>query len=193
MVNQGVGSGRTIQRNRNVTSGPTTETAQPAQQVADTARQTVSKATETAKQQADNQRQKVSGGLDRVAQTLHETGDNLRQNQQGMLGEYIEKAATKVEQASGYLNERSVDQIISDVESYARREPAILLGVAVGIGFLAARLIKASTGRATSGLRGQTLRYTTPAYTADRDMPVVGPAYETRPGVASRYGNGPQV
>src|SRR2546421_12751885 len=106
MVNQGVGSGRTIQRNRNVTSGPTTETAQPAQQVADTARQTVSKATETAKQQADNQRQKVSGGVDRGAQTLHETGDNLGQNQQGMLGGYIGKAGTKEEQDSGCLTER---------------------------------------------------------------------------------------
>jgi hypothetical protein len=104
----------------------------------------------------------------------------------------VHKAAGTVERASGYLEEHSVDEIIADVESYARREPAIVLGVAVGIGFLAARLVKAATRRSSSS-QGETLRYRAPAYKATREVPVLSPQYESRPGVSQRYGNGPQV
>lgn len=189
MANERVG-GVTTSTTRGRPSTPGTgQAAQPVQQVRDTAKQTMVQATDTAKQQADRQLNNLSDGLDQVAQTLHEAGDSMRQNNQGMVGGYIDKAADQVERVSDYVRMRSVDDIVDDVQSYARREPVVTIGVALGVGFIAARLLKASLGR-TQPDRGTTISYRTPAYSADRIDPVIDEQYATRGSLGNRYGNG---
>jgi ElaB/YqjD/DUF883 family membrane-anchored ribosome-binding protein len=150
----------------------------------------MAQATDTAKQQADRQLDNVSDGLDQVVQTLHQAGDSMRQNNQGMVGGYIDKAADQVERVSDYVRVRSVDDIVDDVQSYARREPVIAIGVALGVGFIAARLLKASLGRKQPQRRMPMSQYQTPAYSADRMDPVIDETYRTPGTIGNRYGNG---
>jgi ElaB/YqjD/DUF883 family membrane-anchored ribosome-binding protein len=190
MVNQRVGGSATPTPKSRASGTTGGQTGQVTQQVSDTARETVSKATETAKQQADTQLNRLSGGLERIAETLHETSGNLRQQDQGMVAGYVEKAASQVERASDYLRVSTANDIIEDVQSYARREPVVAIGVAVGVGFLAARLLKASMRSGTPGGSGQTLRYQTRAYSTSRTNPSLESQYAV-PGVTTnRYGNG---
>ena len=175
-------------------SRPTTaasgQPAQAVQQVSDTARQTMTQATETAKQQANRQLDKVSDGLEQVAQTLHQAGDSLRENNQAAVGTYVDKAAGQIERASTYVRVRSVEEIIEDVQGYARREPVVTIGVALGIGFIAARLLKASLGRANPQGSNDRSRYQTPAYFADRTDSMTRDPYGVTGSSVNRYGDG---
>lgn len=170
-------------------SAASAQPPQAVQQVSDTARQTMTQATQTAKQQANRQLDNVSDGLEQVAQTLHQAGDSLRENNQGAIATYVDKAAGQIERASTYVRVRSVDDIVEDVQSYARREPMMTIGVALGVGFLAARLLKASMGRAT-GQGTNDARYRTRAYFADRTDPMTRDPYAAGGTSVNRYGDG---
>lgn len=183
MVNQRSTTTTTTPRSRPAGSNVPGQSGQAVQQVTDTAKETVSKATDAVQQQADTQLDRVGSGLERVAETLHETGDTLRQNDQAMVGDYVHKAAGQIERASDYLQTHSVSDIIEEVQSYARREPVVTIAVAAGIGFLAARLLKASmrSGATSGGASTWDYRTTRSA------NPVIEAQYA--PG-GSRYGNG---
>lgn len=117
-----------------------------SQQVSDKAKETIGQVADTAKQQADSQRERLAGGLNQFAESLRQTGQTMQERDQPLVGDYAHKAASQVERAAGYMSEHTVDQIIGDVQDFARREPALVLGGAFALGFLAARFLKAGGG-----------------------------------------------
>jgi len=119
------------------------------QQVTDKTKETIGDVANAAKQQADNQRERLANGIEQVAGSLRQTGEALSQRDQNLAGDYAQKAASQVERAADYLRERSVEQMVGDVQDFARREPALLLGGAFALGFLAARFLKVG-GRSAS-------------------------------------------
>ena len=55
-----------------------------------------------------------------------------------------EHAADGLERLSGKLGSKDLNGLVRDVESFARSQPAVILGMAVAAGFLAARFLKSS-------------------------------------------------
>ena len=91
--------------------------------------------------QKDGAAQALSG----VAQAVRQIGDQIQQSGQAPLAKYANDAATQIEQTSTYLHEKSVDQLISDVEGFARRQPALFVAGGLVLGVIAARFIKSSS------------------------------------------------
>src|SRR5215217_3478282 len=58
-----------------------------------------------------------------------------------------EKAAEQAERLSGYLSERDANELLREVEDFARNRPAVFLGGAFAIGIAAARFLKSSAGQ----------------------------------------------
>lgn len=109
--------------------------------------QAVEQARGSAFQMMDQQKGRAAEGLGSVAQALHQTADSLQGNDQGALGQYAHRAADTVEQISSQLRDKSVEQLLSEAERFARREPEVFLGGAVLLGLLASRFLKASSRR----------------------------------------------
>src|SRR5205814_9180472 len=63
---------------------------------------------------------------------------------------YAGRVAEIVEGASTYLQEHSLDDLTGEVERFAWRNPAIFLGAAFGMGFLASRFLKSSADGGSS-------------------------------------------
>jgi len=114
-----------------------------ASTVATQARNTVEGRFETRKDRAVQ-------GLGDVAEALRHTGERLRSQDKTDLTEYIERAADRVEAASGYVQNKSLGQIMGDVERFARREPALFLGGAFVIGLVGGRFLKSSGSQISS-------------------------------------------
>ena len=57
---------------------------------------------------------------------------------------YTNTAAQKLEDVAGYFETRNVREMARDLEGFARRNPAVFLGAAFGLGFLAARFLKST-------------------------------------------------
>jgi hypothetical protein len=129
---------------------------QQGQQIAQQARQQAgdlaNRGTEQLKSQLANQKHEASQRMVPVQSALRETGQQLRKQGQGSVAGYADKAADQVERFSGYLRETEVDEIMDEARGFARRRPAVFLGGAVALGFLATRFLKSSSQeQASSG------------------------------------------
>ena len=82
-------------------------------------------------QMMDQQKHRAADGLGSVASALRQTGDNLQTGDQGTIGQYATRAADTVDQIAEQLREKNVEQLLSEAEQFARREPEIFLGGAV--------------------------------------------------------------
>lgn len=131
-----------------------TETQTEQQDVRQKAEQTAStiaqQAQETATTQLSSQKERAASTLSTLAGTLRESGHNVRQDQP-QIASLTDQAAQRVEGISEYIREHDVRELVGEVESFARREPAIFLGAAFAVGFLAARLLKASSASSAGG------------------------------------------
>ena len=142
----------------------TEQTKQHTQQLAQQARQQASnlasRTTEQAKSQLANQKHNASQRLTPLQSALRETAQQLRNQGQGQVGDYAEKAADQVERFSTYLRQTEVDEIMEEVRGFGRRRPGLFLGSAAAIGFFATRFLKSSSEEASSG--GYAYSTTTP-------------------------------
>jgi hypothetical protein len=127
------------------------QTQEKAGQVADQAQQMAGQVVDQAKQQAtsqlDSRKNQAVESLGTVAQALRQTGEHLRQNDQGAIAQYADKAAERVEQFTGQLRGKDVQTMVRDVERYARQQPAAFLGGAFVLGLLGARFLKSTAQR----------------------------------------------
>lgn len=83
-----------------------------------------------------------------TAAELHDFASALRgaaHDQRGTVARVAEQAADGLERLSGKLRSKDVDGLIHDVESFARSQPAVFLGMAVAAGFLAIRFLKSTS------------------------------------------------
>lgn len=134
---------------KNVAEDALGQAKEKVTQVADQAQQ-------KAKSQLAGRKDQVADNMDNVANVLRHTSEQLQGQNAGMVGEYVVKAANKLSDVSRYVRQNDIDQLLHEVEGFARREPAIALGSAFAIGVIAARFLKSSNQRrSTSGYRGQ--------------------------------------
>jgi hypothetical protein len=130
--------------------------------------------------QLDSQKERAAGSFGSTAEALRQAAQQLRDHNEAMFAQYLESAAGYVDQFSGFLKEKNVRQMIDDVEGFARREPALFVGGAFALGFLAARFLKSSSDNGMqSGTSGM------PDYAAARGQreyagsgPFTGPAHD---------------
>lgn len=122
-------------------AGPVLDQAQEkASQVADQAKQQVTS-------RLDDQKERAADGLRTVAQALRQTGQELRGQEQVGIAGYADSAAEQVERFSSYLRTTDANQIVAQVESYARRQPTLFAGGAFGLGLILARFFRSSGQR----------------------------------------------
>jgi hypothetical protein len=81
------------------------------------------------------------GGL---AEALQHTAQHLQEQNRGVVAQYAGEAAQGLERFSQTLRERDINTIMGQVEDFARRQPAVFIGSAALLGFLAARFLKSS-------------------------------------------------
>ncbi|HYG87696.1 MAG TPA: hypothetical protein VD978_15660 [Azospirillum sp.] len=95
----------------------------------------------------EQQSHRAADQVGSVAQALHSAAKQLEAENNGAVARYTGIAADRVEQFADTLRNSTIDDIVAQVEGYARRQPEIFLGAAFGIGFLFARFIKSSGER----------------------------------------------
>jgi hypothetical protein len=139
-----------------------TETAvDKAQEIAGTAQQKVSETASVAKDQAmrtatrvgEQAKNTVDARMSDVAQELGSVADVVRQTTHEVGGEnqtfahYGDRIAEQIEGVSSYLDEHSIDDVLSDVQNFARRQPAVFLGGAFMLGIMVGRFLRSSESR----------------------------------------------
>lgn len=108
----------------------------------------------TAKKQAvskiDEQKSNLAQNIGTVAQEIRTLGDNLNKSDAessvvSYAAQYGNTIADKVENFSQYLDDKNLSELVTDIERFAKRNPAVFIGSAFALGFLGARFLKSST------------------------------------------------
>lgn len=137
-------------------SAPISNAKGEAQNIVQQVRSTATDALETAKTNTaakiEEQKSTLSSGLSNVADNVRKLGDGLSTGDQRdplsrFAADYSGMAADKLDGVADYFNSHDLNAIYRDTESFARRNPAVVIGGAFALGFLAARFFKSSSDR----------------------------------------------
>jgi ElaB/YqjD/DUF883 family membrane-anchored ribosome-binding protein len=124
-------------------------------QVVDQAKTSFRQARDSASSSLNDSRHQAADRIGGIASAVRSTSEHLRSENQAGVADLTDSLAEQVERLSSYLRERNLRAVRDDVETFARRQPAVAIGVALGLGMLGARFFK-SSGR-TSGFEGKRL------------------------------------
>jgi len=122
------------------------------QDVASTAQEKAVELTEQGKSRLEeslDQRTNQAGQQARqMAQALRHGVAQLRnQGEDQQVASIAEGAADRVERLGGYLERTNGDELLRDVENFARRRPWIVASIGLAAGVVASRFLKASSER----------------------------------------------
>jgi ElaB/YqjD/DUF883 family membrane-anchored ribosome-binding protein len=113
-------------------------------QVVDQAKTSFRDARDSASSSLNNSRSQAADRIGSIAEAVRGTGDRLRSDNQTGIADLTDSLADSVERLSSYLRNRDLNEVRQDVEAFARRQPAVAIGVALAVGLVAARFIKSS-------------------------------------------------
>ena len=95
--------------------------------------------------QLDERSTKVGSQVRSLATALRRSGNDLSNEGNGNASQLTTQAADRIERVGSYLEQKSGDELMRDVERLARRRPWLLAGLGMLAGVAAARFVKASS------------------------------------------------
>jgi hypothetical protein len=99
---------------------------------------------DSATAQLTTQKDRGTDALGRVAEAVRSSTQKLREERHDTIAGYVDKAADQIENWSRRLRDKDVNELVSDVQRLARRQPAIFIGSAFALGLVGARFLKSS-------------------------------------------------
>ena len=113
-------------------------------------------AKEKLREQVDQRSTQAGQQVNTVAGDVRSVAEQLRTQGKDKPAQYAEQAAEKVESAGRWLEQADGDQILRDVENFARRNPWAIAAGGLVLGLTASRFLKASSSeRYRSSLAGE--------------------------------------
>jgi hypothetical protein len=120
------------------------EVSEQATTVADSAKDLASKASEKLLNSVEEQKAAGADFVSGMAGALRRAANEFGEVPQA--AQYIRLAANEIDSVSDAFRKRDLNQLVSDVQGFARRQPTAFLGMAVLAGFAVVRFLKTSTG-----------------------------------------------
>lgn len=90
------------------------------------------------------QKDRVTEGVSSVAQAVRQSTQQLRDNQHETIAQYVEQTVDRVERFAERMKEKDANELVRDAQQFARRNPAVFVAAAFGVGIVAARFLKSS-------------------------------------------------
>jgi hypothetical protein len=119
-----------------------------AASVAETAKDLASQASDKVVSAVEEQKAAGADFVSGVAGSIRRAASEFGQVPQA--AQYLRLAADQIDNVSGAFRRRDLNQLVSDVQGFARRQPTAFFGAAVLAGFAVVRFLKTSVG-ATAG------------------------------------------
>lgn len=127
-------------------------------QASSTAGQVASSAQEKASELKEQGKSRLAGQLDErttnvgaqarsFSGAIRRSSDDLRRDGNDAAASAAEQVAARMERLGSYLEEKNGEELLRDVEEFARNRPWLVAGAAALVGVAASRFLKASSER----------------------------------------------
>jgi hypothetical protein len=104
----------------------------------------VNRMKQSATEQLTSQKDRGIDALGSVAQAVRSSTQKLRDENHDTIASYVDTAADQIETWSRRLKEKDINELLTDVQRVARRQPAAFIASAFALGLVAARFLKSS-------------------------------------------------
>jgi len=129
------------------TASPRAQIRDMKDQMVDQAKQSFRQARDSAGSSLNQSRNQAADSIGGIASAVRGTSERLRADNRDRVADLTDNLADQVERLSSYLRDRNLGDFRRDAEEFARRQPAVAVGVALAIGVLGARFLKSGQGR----------------------------------------------
>lgn len=126
------------------TGGARAQIREVKDQVVGQAKDTFRRARDSATSSLSSSRNESADRISGIASAFRRTSASLRSENQERVANLTDTLAEQVERLSSYLRDHDLKDVRDDVESLARRQPAVAIGAALALGMLGARFLKSS-------------------------------------------------
>lgn len=126
-----------------------------ASEFVDAAKDVASQATDKLKQTVDGQKNAGAEYVGSLAETIRRAAREF-DSDLPIAGTYIRKAAAQVEGVADTIRTGNFNDLVRGAQSFARRQPTALLGIALLAGFGVVRFLKSSAETSEGGWSGLT-------------------------------------
>jgi ElaB/YqjD/DUF883 family membrane-anchored ribosome-binding protein len=93
----------------------------------------------------EERKRQVAERVGGIAEALHSAAHSLEHSQNTLIARYVGDTADRVEDFSRQVRDRRWNEIVSDTEDFARRQPTLFVLGAMATGFLVGRFLWART------------------------------------------------
>jgi len=130
---------------------PSVNTSQPASATTNeaaptaTASSLANQAKQTLVSKLDDQKGTAANFVEQLAQTVQKSGEQFK-GQQDWIASAIGRGAAELNTLAGSLRDKDLGELTREVQSFARRQPALFIGATLVAGFAVARLGKIVAG-----------------------------------------------
>ena len=101
----------------------------------------------------EERKRSAAARVEGIAQALERTGAQFTENDESTLAELLSRLSGTVGNLATRLREGTVDDLVDDTRSFARRNPGLFIAAGLVAGFAVARFVGASAQR-SPGPRG---------------------------------------
>lgn len=126
--------------------------------------------------QFDERSSRAGAQVRSLADALRRSSDDLGTQGNGTSVQLTGQAADRIERVGTYLEQKSGDELMRDIEAFARRRPWMLAGLGMLAGVAAARFLKASSEQRYGNYRTEW------PSRKGVEPPAVGQSYQGSPG-----------
>jgi ElaB/YqjD/DUF883 family membrane-anchored ribosome-binding protein len=91
---------------------------------------------------ADTGKEKATGALDEFSTLMRDAAGSVDEKLGEQYGAYARNAADQISGFAESLRGKQVDDLIGDARDFVKKSPAVAVGIAAGVGFVLARLLK---------------------------------------------------
>jgi ElaB/YqjD/DUF883 family membrane-anchored ribosome-binding protein len=103
------------------------------------------KGTARVRDQLDQRSTQAGSEMRSLAGALRRSGQELSSEGNSNTSQLTTQAADRIERAGSYLEQKRGDELMRDIETFARRRPWMVVGIGLLAGVVAARFVKASS------------------------------------------------
>lgn len=129
--------------NSNGTPGASPTPADSARRLKETATTVVDRTKQAAVDKAQEGVQHLASGVQTATSALRRAADDINVDN-SLIGAALRMSADSIDQATRAFSDGDISRVVDDVNGFARRQPAIFLGVTFALGFALARIGKAA-------------------------------------------------
>ncbi|MFL9841794.1 hypothetical protein ABS767_12530 [Sphingomonas sp. ST-64] len=91
---------------------------------------------------ADTGKEKATGALDEFSTMMRDAAGSVDERLGEQYGQYARSAADQISGLADSLRGKQVDDLLDDAREFVKKSPAVAVGIAAGVGFVLARLLK---------------------------------------------------